>query len=173
MSRNVEIKASIPDIEAVEFKVSSIATEGPYPSIQDDIFFDCKSGRLKLRTFDTNHGELIFYQRDDLVGPKESFYVRSETSQPTQMLEALTLAYGVVGRVKKLRTVYIVGKSRVHLDRLDIGNFLEIEVVLTDEDSTESGIRTAHDLLKQLGIATIQLMGGAYVDMLRGKAGSE
>lgn len=175
MSRNVEIKASIPDIEAMEIKVSSIATEGPHTLIQDDTFFECKSsGRLKLRTFGSGHGELIFYQRgdQDQVGPKESFYVRSQTSQPAQMLEALTLAYGVVGRVKKFRTVYLIGRSRVHLDRLeDIGSFLEIEVVLADDESTESGVRTAHALLEKLGIAPAQLIGGAYVDMLTVKRG--
>lgn len=166
MPRNIEIKARIPNIEALELKVSTLATEGPFQLIQDDTFFRCTSGRLKLRTFDSNHGELIYYQRDDLIGPKESFYIRSQTSQPEQMLEALTFAYGVAGRVRKLRTVYIIRKSRVHLDRLVIGNFLEIEVVLSDEDSTESGIRTAHDLLGILEINQSHLIDVAYIDLI-------
>ena len=37
--------------------------EGPLEIAQDDTFFNCATGRLKLRAFSNDAGELIFYQR--------------------------------------------------------------------------------------------------------------
>jgi len=80
MPQNIEIKARMADIEALTATVTAIADQGPIEIIQDDTFFKCDAGRLKLRTFAIGDGELIFYRRNDQTGPKESFYVRSPTS---------------------------------------------------------------------------------------------
>jgi len=49
MPRNIEIKARIPSVDALEPIAASLAIQGPTEIAQDDIFFCCKSGRLKLR----------------------------------------------------------------------------------------------------------------------------
>src|SRR5574340_777668 len=82
MARNIEIKACIDSIETLVPKAAAIADQGPIDIIQDDTFFRCDSGRLKLRAFSPEEGELIFYRRADRQGPKESFYLRSSTSAP-------------------------------------------------------------------------------------------
>jgi len=56
--------------------------------------------RLKLRALASDSGELIFYRRANLPGPKESFYVRSPTSAPDALRDALSMAYGEIGRVR-------------------------------------------------------------------------
>ena len=76
MARNIEIKARVESIEALARKAAAIADEGPIEIIQDDTFFRCESGRLKLRAFSSEEGELIFYRRANQHGPKESFYLR-------------------------------------------------------------------------------------------------
>jgi hypothetical protein len=38
---------------------------------------------------------------------------------------------------------------------------------LTEGETTESGVKVAHELLAQLGISSEQLIEGAYVDLLR------
>jgi len=68
--------------------------------------------------FSDGSGELIFYRRPDVRGPKESFYVRSPTSAPETLREALTVPYGQTGKVRKRRTLFRVGRTRVHLDRV-------------------------------------------------------
>ena len=83
MARNIEIKAKIASIQAVLPKVMAIATESAVELDQDDTFFECGDGRLKLRTFSDGHGELIFYRRADQAGPKESFYLISLRLTPT------------------------------------------------------------------------------------------
>ena len=146
---------------------SALADDGPTEILQDDTFFACPAGRLKLRAFSNSAGELIFYQRSNESGPKESFYVRTPTATPDSLRETLALAYGVVGRVRKHRTLFLAGRTRIHLDRVeDLGDFLELEVVLDDEESRESGVREAERLMQQLGVAPSQLIDRAYVDLL-------
>jgi len=79
MARNIEIKAHIESVESLLPKVAAIANEGPIEIIQDDTFFTCDNGRMKLRAFSEEKGELIFYRRANQQGPKESFYVLSPT----------------------------------------------------------------------------------------------
>jgi adenylate cyclase len=97
MPRNVEIKARIADAATLARKAEAIADREPQVIIQDDTFFPCRTGRLKLRVFSPTAGELIFYRRPDQTGPKESFYVIAATSAPDAMRAALTLAYGQCG----------------------------------------------------------------------------
>lgn len=171
MARNIEIKARIESVNQMLSRVQLIADGGPTEILQDDTFFSCPNGRLKLRAFSETAGELIFYRRPDQAGPKESFYVISPTASPNTLREALTHAYEQCGRVRKHRTLFMVGRTRVHLDHVEgLGDFLELEVVLTEGETTESGVRVAHELLARLGISLPQLIEGAYVDLLRSKA---
>lgn len=166
MSRNVEIKARINTIESVTSMAAALANEGPFEIAQDDTFFRCDAGRLKLREFSTGSGELIFYRRENQHGPKESFYLRSPTSDPKTLREALSLAYGQVGRVLKQRTLFLVGRTRVHIDRVEaLGHFLELEVVLADDEPIEVGVREAEQIMAKLGVESTQLVETAYVDL--------
>ncbi|MBE0644975.1 MAG: class IV adenylate cyclase [Bacteroidetes bacterium] len=167
MPRNTEIKARIPSIAALIPDIELLATGGPDIFEQDDTFFHCTHGRLKLRVFTAGKGELIQYQRPDTAGPKESTYVIVPTSDPDSLRTALTRAYGVAGRVRKRRTLYMIGRTRVHLDEVEgLGNFLELEVVLDEHESAQQGEAVARDLLARLGIAPHDLIDGAYIDLL-------
>ena len=167
MARNIEIKARIENMAWLTPRVASLATEGPIEIAQDDTFFNCVTGRLKLRAFSNDSGELIFYRRVNQAGPKESFYIRSPTASPETLRESLSLAYGQIGRIRKYRTLFLVGRTRVHLDRLEgLGHFLELEVMLVGDESTDAGIREAGELMDRLGIQPAQLIEGAYLDLL-------
>ncbi len=168
MGRNVEVKARIADIVALAARAARIADSGPVEIAQDDIFFRCDTGRLKLRTFASGDGELIYYQRSDRQGPKESSYVRSPTADPETLRAALAGAYGEVGRVRKQRTLFLIGRTRIHLDRVaDLGDFLELEVVLAAGEPIERGVEEAHRIMRDLGVEPSQLVAGAYLDLLR------
>ena len=166
-SRNVEIKARIASVEAMAARVAALADQGPIEIEQDDTFFVCARGRIKLRALSATEGQLIFYQRADQAGPKESRFVISPTSSPDSLREALARAYGTAGRVRKHRTLYLVGRTRVHLDRVEgLGDFLELEVVLSDGESPDAGTKEARALMAALGLAGDQLVEGAYVDLM-------
>ena len=170
MPRNVEIKARLADPAAVEARAAALAGHGPTTIVQDDTFFRCAAGRLKLRAFADGTGELIFYRRADAEGPKESSYVRAPTAEPAATRAALTLAYGVAGRVVKTRRLYLAGRTRIHLDAVDgLGDFLELEVVLADDEPADAGVAEAHALMKALGVWPGDLVATAYVDLLAGR----
>lgn len=172
MSRNIEIKARIHDIQSVTALATALASEGPFEIAQDDTFFRCDAGRLKLREFFNGSGELIFYRRENQHGPKECFYVRSPTTDPNSLREALSLAYGQGGRVRKQRTLFLAGRTRIHIDRVEaLGHFLELEVVLGDEEPIEVGVREAEEIMAKLGVEPSQLVEAAYVDLLARQGG--
>ncbi|OFQ41564.1 class IV adenylate cyclase [Achromobacter xylosoxidans] len=167
MARNIEIKARVASLAAVESLAAALSGKEPVAIAQDDTFFACPDGRLKLRVFSDGTGELIFYRRADDTGPKESFYVISPTSSPDTLRDALGLAYGVIGRVRKQRLLFMAGRTRIHLDRVEgLGEFLELEVVLRDGESAAAGMAEARELLASLRIAPEQLVSGAYLDLL-------
>jgi len=166
-SRNVEIKARISSVEALVPRVAALADQGPVEIEQDDTFFVCERGRIKLRALSATEGQLIFYRRANQAGPKESRFVISPTASPDSLRIALTLAYGSAGRVRKHRTLYLVGRTRVHLDRVEsLGHFLELEVVLAEGESPDAGVKEARALMTALGLADDQLIERAYVDLL-------
>jgi adenylate cyclase class IV len=168
MARNVEIKARLDgSIESLLPRARALA-DGPEVLIeQDDTFFTCAHGRLKLREFGDGTGELIHYQRADTVGPKLSDYVRASTADPAALREALTRAHGVIGRVRKTRWLLMVGQTRIHLDRVhSLGDFMEIEVVLRSEQSASDGEAIAERLMSALGVARERRLAGAYLDLL-------
>lgn len=167
MPRNIEIKARIRNIESVLPKAASLADAGPTEIFQDDTFFESKNGRLKLRAFSPESGELIFYRRADRRGPKESFYVISPATSPDTLRECLSLACGQIGRVRKKRTLYLAGRTRIHLDRVEgLGDFLELEVVLHENEDPEAGEAVALDLMNKLDVSPDQLIEVAYIDLL-------
>jgi predicted adenylyl cyclase CyaB len=168
MPRNVEIKARIRDLPQLRARAQSIADGGPFELQQDDTFFACHNGRLKLRIFSESQGELIFYKRDNSPNPKESQYVITPTSTPYELRETLVLALGECGRVRKKRTLFLAKKTRIHLDEVEgLGHFMELEVVLSDGETVAKGIETAHRVMQQLGVSDQDLVDRAYVDLLK------
>ncbi len=168
MNRNVEIKARVADLTALRRVVEDLAEEGPEIVEQEDTFFTCRRGRLKLRRCAGSlQTELIYYERPDSRGPKESRYIVSPTSEPQGLRDVLSAALGVHGVVRKRRMVYLIGQTRVHLDQVEgLGEFVELEVVLRPDQDACDGLAIAQRLMTELGILTSQFVGTAYVDML-------
>ena len=167
MGRNVEIKARLDAIAPVESRVAKLATEGPVTLRQRDTFFRVARGRLKLREIEGRPAELIAYQRADLPGPALSRYTIVPISDARACLEALGTALGELCCVEKVRTLYRVGSTRVHLDRVrELGEFIELEVVLEPRQSTEDGDAIAGALLTALEVPQSARIAVAYADLL-------
>ena len=135
-----------PQFDQLREQAARLATEAPLFYRQQDFFYDVPRGRLKLRRFeDGTPAELIFYQRDDRDGPKASYYTRSPVTNPDAMHALLATALTTRGIVTKERHVYLVGRTRIHLDRVDgLGDFIELEVVLGPDDDEAGGEAEAH-----------------------------
>ena len=167
MGRNVEIKARVRDPLAIRRAAEQLADDGPHELIQEDTFFPCPDARLKLRKLGEEIGELIWYSRPDAEGPKESRYERYPTEAPDHLRDVLARALGVRGVVRKRRLLLMAGRTRIHLDAVEgLGDFMELEVVLTGGETLQDGEREARALMQQLGIEESDLIEGAYIDLL-------
>jgi len=168
MARNIEIKARAHQFDQLLARAAALATEPPLIYRQQDFFYDVPNGRLKLRQFDDNTpAELIFYQRDDRDGPKVSYYSRSPVTNAEAMHTLLAQALNTRGIVNKERHVYVVGLTRIHLDRVDgLGDFIELEVLLGQDDEEAGGQQEAEQLFERLGVSSADLVPVAYVDLL-------
>jgi hypothetical protein len=97
MPRNIEIKARIENIEQLKEMAESISDGDGIEILQDDTFFTCVNGRLKLRAFGDGTGALIFYQTANEKGPKESLFTTAPTHASDALRETLPPAFGQSG----------------------------------------------------------------------------
>jgi len=171
MPANVEIKARLKDFSAMKEKVEALSQQPGQMLTQEDVFFHTSRGRLKLRLISGQQAELIFYERPDQDGPKFCQYELFTTDQPERLKKVLSVALGERGVVRKTRYFYLVGQTRIHLDRVEsLGDFLELEVVLKPGQTEADGQAIALDLMKRLGLGSEALVNAAYVDLLERKA---
>jgi predicted adenylyl cyclase CyaB len=173
MPSNVEIKARLSDRAAAEAIAGSLCDSGPQVIHQEDVFFQVEGARLKLRIFDADRGELIRYERADVADARVSKYSIARTSDPRILLEILGRTLGEIGTVRKKRTLYLAGQTRIHLDEVEgLGDFLELEVVMRPRQTAAEGKAIAEELLAKFEITPGQLLGEAYVDLLQRKTQS-
>lgn len=165
--RNIEIKARMANPELTSIKAHALSDTAPEKLIQTDTFFHCPNGRLKLREFGNGNGELIFYNRTDGSKPKLSQYYRYETNAPEDLLQILHLSFNVKGVVRKTRVLLIYGQTRIHLDDVEnLGKFIELEVVMSQDQTQDEATGIAENLMHELGISTDDLIDKAYIDLL-------
>jgi predicted adenylyl cyclase CyaB len=167
MPRNVEIKARARDVDAVRARAEALSDAPAVVLEQEDTFFSVPDGRLKLRVFPDGKGELIAYRRPDAVGPKTSEYSVYRTTHPETLKALLARALGMRGVVRKRRLLYLVGRTRIHLDEVEgLGAFLELEVMLDDGQPDAEGEAIARCLLADLGVRDEDRVAAAYIDLL-------
>lgn len=167
MATNIEIKARVDNFEALKARADSLSDQPLMIIPQEDTFFNTEKGRLKLRALAPDQGYLIYYERSDQEGPKRSDYHLAETHDPDNLKTALALALGIRGVVKKIRYLYMVGQTRIHLDVVEgLGHFMELEVVMREDQSDAEGQAIAEDLMRRLGVRGEALIEGAYMDLL-------
>jgi adenylate cyclase class IV len=167
VNRNVEIKARLSE-PARQREIAAGLADGPLETIeQKDTFFRVPEGRLKLRDLGGGRGELIAYDRSDSAGPAESRYAVVPTADPAALRDLLASVLPVRGVVRKRRDLYRIGRTRVHLDRVEgLGDYLELEVVLEPGEPRERGEAIALDLVRKLEIDDADRVDVAYIDLL-------
>lgn len=172
MPANIEIKARVRDFEAMRARAAQLSDVPCEVIPQVDTFFVTSRGRLKLRELQGRPAQLVYYERADRDGPKRSNYHIHETPDPVGLKQALALALGLRGEVRKTRYLYLVGQTRIHLDDVEgLGQFMELEVVMRAGQTDAEGESIARGLMERLGVLPADLLEGAYMDMLERPAG--
>lgn len=164
----VEIKARCADIAAARAYLTAANADFRGTDHQIDTYYTVPSGRLKLREGNIEKS-LIFYQRNNQAGPKDSHVSLCRfTELPEALNSVLQAALGTMQVVDKRREIYFIGNVKFHLDEVEqLGTFLEIEAI------GEPGIDRQEDLLAQcqhylteLRVAETDLIANSYSDLL-------
>ncbi|MFT5135306.1 MAG: adenylate cyclase class IV [Arenicella sp.] len=174
MPQNIEIKARANDFQLQGLLAEKMSDTPPETLVQLDTFFKVEHGRLKLREFPDGPAQLIFYQRSDVPGPKLSDYQITESLDPEGLKKILSNAYTTIATVAKTRRLLISGRTRIHIDEVKgLGNFIELEVVLSEGESIAGGQSEAKKLMDRLQIREQDLIAQAYVDLILKNSESE
>ncbi len=168
---NIEFKARCPDPQRVRQRLADLGIPLARDMRQRDTYFVVPCGRLKLRRIDDSEAELIQYQRADRAAARQSSYQLVPVPEPDPLERALARALGVRVVVDKRRTLYLWGRTRVHLDQVrGLGSFLELETVVTDQ-SLEEARAECEAVRRELGVEEGELLSGSYADLLLELAG--
>lgn len=124
---NIEIKAKCFHPEKVEAFL--LANGARYIGLdhQKDTYFHVPSGRLKLRQGNIENS-LIFYNRPDASGPKQSDFLLCAVADGPAQEALLAKALGVKVVVEKHRKIFFIDNIKFHIDEVPgLGAFVEIE----------------------------------------------
>ena len=168
---NIEIKARCSDQEALRAILKSKNANFRGVDNQIDTYFNVNSGRLKLREGNIENC-LIWYERENKKGPKQSNIVLYKSTPHSFLKEILTKASGILAIVDKQREIYFISNVKFHLDSVkDLGTFVEIEAIDADGTLGLPKIREQCDhYLHLFGIREEDLLNCSYSDMiLQGK----
>jgi len=169
MPRNVEVKIRVDDLETIRSHALALGAADRGPLHQVDTYFrtpSARGARLKLREHRPGRSELIAYRRPDTAGLRASDFHLVPVDDPTALREALAHALGVARQVTKTRHLFLLGRTRIHLDHVEgLGDFLELEVVLDERDDVALGEQEAERILAQLALGDRPRIPGSYADL--------
>ncbi|GBD93252.1 CYTH domain protein [bacterium BMS3Abin05] len=164
---NIEIKAKSDHQNEIRQILKSKNAEFKGVDHQIDTYFTVNFGRLKLREGNIeNH--LIYYQRENKKGPKQSNVTLFKSDPKSSLKEILTKALGVLVVVDKKREIYFINNVKFHIDIVkDLGTFVEIEAIdnhgNTSKDQLLAQCQYFLDLFK---ISQDDLISVSYSDLL-------
>ncbi|MES2005698.1 MAG: class IV adenylate cyclase [Bacteroidota bacterium] len=171
---NIEIKAKCFHPEKVEAFLLSNSARFVGLDHQKDTYFQVPAGRLKLRQGNIENS-LIFYNRPDQEGPKQSDFSLSKISDGATTEAVLEKALGVKVVVDKYRKIFYISNVKFHLDEVPgLGSFVEIEAGnLADASKTIEDLKAQCDFyIKAFEVAESDLIHHSYSDMILAKNSS-
>ena len=167
---NIEFKAKTNDIKGLENKLLSLSPLYIGEDNQKDSYYNVSVGRLKLREGIIENA-LIWYNREDIGGAKQSDILLYKHSPDEALKKILLKLHGIKIIVDKTRKIYFINNVKFHFDNVKgLGTFIEVEAI------DELGKIGVHKLKEQCNfyidffkIATDDFMKKSYSDMLMEK----
>lgn len=165
---NVEIKAKCANPHAIRDYL--LVGKADFKGIdhQTDTYFNVPNGRLKLREGNIENN-LIYYQRSNQAGPKDSHFNLVKVEDAAGLKEVLTKSNGIKVVVKKIREIYYLANVKFHIDNVPgIGSFVEIEAGnnLAPEMTQQQLNEQCGFYVKEFGITENDLVAVSYSDLL-------
>ncbi len=170
---NVEIKARCKNGDDVRACLLSKGADFKGTDQQTDTYFNVQKGRLKLREGNIENN-LIYYERPDQAGPKQSAFQLVKVEDAAGLKKALASANGIKVVVRKKREIYYIGNVKFHIDEVPgLGSFVEIEAgnKMAGHPGADQLKEQCDFYLSALGITDKDLVEVSYSDMLLAKTG--
>jgi adenylate cyclase class 2 len=166
----VELKAHVDDHDFLRKKLSALGAKHAGSFQQTDSYFKVPEGRLKLREVkDDSTAELIYYERENIAGPKsdEAFILRVQ--EPEELKKTLKKMLTPLVVVEKVREIYRYKGTQIHLDTVKkLGKFIEFERQTSDDPKRIKKDRlNLEKLMKKLKIDPNNLESLSYSDLIQ------
>ncbi len=164
--RLVELKARYEDLGKARALLAGAEHVGTFRQL--DTYFSLGERRLKLRSVEgRKEGQLVYYERPDQGGVKESLVLLADLPDAAEVLEILRRTFPAKAEVRKTREVYRFQGVQVHLDVVEgLGKFIEFEKVVSGEAEEKAGHEQLETLTGYFQIAPEDLMASSYSDLL-------
>jgi len=164
---NVEIKAKCKNLDKVRDIRLERKADFKGMDHQIDTYFKVNFGRLKLREGNIENF-LIYYDRENKEGPKESKIILFKSEQGSTLKDILVHTNGILTVVDKKREIYFIENVKFHIDSVEtLGTFIEIEAI--DYDDTigkEKLYKQCQDYMKLFDVSESDLISVSYSDLL-------
>lgn len=165
---SIEIKAKSNDLNRIREMLNSRKANFNGIDYQKDTYFKVNFGRLKLREGNIEN-KLIFYDRQNVAGPKKSDIILFEYDKKSSLKDILLRSLGKNVVIEKKREIFFIENVKFHLDYIEeLGTFVEIEAI--DEDGSigkEKLLEQCNYYLKIFDIEEKDLLTNSYSDMLQ------
>ncbi len=164
---NVEIKAHCHYPDQIREYLKNNDAEFKGIDDQTDTYFNVAFGRLKLRE-GTIENNLIFYERENKAGPKNSNFQLVKVRDAKGLKEVLIKSTGIKMIVKKKREIWFIGNVKFHIDEIpELGWFVEIEAGNLLSNVSKEKLQEQCDFyLMEFKIKTEDVIAESYSDML-------
>jgi adenylate cyclase class 2 len=170
MHLNVEIKARVSDPSRIRKYLVDHHASYKGVDLQTDTYFNVRNGRLKLREGNIENN-LIFYQRENKEGPKNSNFDLLRVDDQARLKAVLVKSIGIKTVVTKTREIYYMDNVKFHIDRIEgLGDFIEIEAgnLLAPALREADLKKQCEHYISEFRIRPEDLVHHSYSDMLMG-----
>jgi adenylate cyclase class 2 len=125
----IELKVRVDDHDFLRKKLSALGAEYVGTFQQTDVYFKVPEGRLKLREVKDNRtAELIYYERENIAGPKRDDAFILRVQEPEDLKKILKKILTPLTMIEKVREIYRYHRTQIHLDTVKkLGKFIEFE----------------------------------------------
>src|SRR3989344_4447697 len=167
---NIEIKAECRYQDKIRDILKLRGADFKGTDHQIDTYFKVNYGRLKLREGNIEN-YLIYYDREDKTGPKQSNVILYKTNPDSTLKDLLTKSLDILVTVDKQREIYFINNVKFHLDDVkDLGKFVEIEAIDKEGKIGKENLLVQCQLYMDLfDIKGGDLISNSYSDLLLNK----
>jgi len=173
MNKEIEIKAKVSSLKAVEEKLKKLGAKKQGQKKIVDYFFTPNKGekfygkncRVKLRLRQENDSKNCRFEVHENVNSITANEYEVESGDLKTLRQALKLInLQELLKVEKVRTKYKKGRINIDLDKVKgLGSFMEVEVM---DLPYRQALKTIKDFFQKLGVDEKNFVYTSYLDLL-------